>query len=173
MTTSTTTPAPTQTEQKRSGVKILNADLIVGLLGALLVLVATALTWYSRDVAVMIGATTTNYALGFSLWEVRDLAAWLLAGAAVLGALMPIVLKVDERAAGRLTAFAGLGIVVYSAIAIVQVPGFDSRVLDTAVADVTVKTSIGVGPFLAIAGGILLSLAGIAAAGDSQIEQTS
>jgi hypothetical protein len=174
MTTSTTAPAPTQTAQKRpsSGSKTLEGDRIVSLLGAILVLVATALTWYSRDVAVTIGATPANSSSGFSLWDLREVAAWLIAGAAVFGALMPVVLRVDERSAGRLTVFAGLGIVLYSAVAIFQVPALGSGVFDTAFADVTVKTSIGVGPFLAIAGGILLSLGGIATAGDTQIEET-
>jgi hypothetical protein len=42
--------------------------------------------------------------------------------------------------------------------------------VDGALASATATTSVGPGPFLAIAGGILLSLGGIATAGDSMIE---
>src|SRR4051794_18517910 len=95
-----------------SGVKTLEGDRIVAILGAILVLVATALTWYSRDVSVTIGGATASSASGVSLWDVREVAAWLITGAAVFGALMPVVLTVDERSAGTLAAFAGCAIVV-------------------------------------------------------------
>jgi hypothetical protein len=166
-----TTSDQTARERFSRGVKALEGDRIIAILGAVLVIVATAVTWYSRDVTVTIGGITTNSSTGVSLWDVRELAAWLVTGGAVFGALMPFVLKVDERSAGNITAFAGFAIGVYSAISIFDMPNLGSGVIQGALAHATVTTSVGAGPFLALAAGIMLSIGGIATMGDAAIAE--
>jgi hypothetical protein len=124
-----------------SRIKTLQGDRILAVLGAVLVLVATALPWYTRDGSAAV----------VSLWDARELAAWLITGAVVFAAVVLVAYTLDSAAAGSIAAFTGSAVVVYAAIAMIDAPA---------------RTSVSVGGFLAIAGGIMLSLAGLVVGAD-------
>jgi hypothetical protein len=149
-----------------SAVQELAGDRVIGIVGALTVLVATGLSWYSQDVSVSAGGLVDNVATGFSLWHARDLAAWLLVAGAVVGVVALLLAPRMEWRGGMVAAVAGFGVVVYSLVATVDLPDLGSGAIVGNDAAVAVGTSVDVGPFVALLGGALLLIGGLAASGD-------
>jgi hypothetical protein len=105
-----------------AAVRDLEADRVIGIVGALTVVVATGLSWYSERVSIRVNGALDESSVGVTLWHLRTVAAALLvAGAALLGR------------------FVG----------------------------VAVSTSLDVGPFVALLGGLILLIGGAAASRES------
>jgi hypothetical protein len=104
---------------------------------------------------------------GSSLWDVRNVAAWLLVGGAAIGAVA-LLLKTRREWRGDIAAAAaGLGIMVYSLVALVDLPALGTGTLGQGIAAVSVVTRIDVGPFVALLGGLLLLIGGLTATRDA------
>ncbi|MCW2985425.1 MAG: hypothetical protein JWR63_2995 [Conexibacter sp.] len=149
-----------------AAVQELAGDRVIGIVGALTVLVATGLSWYSQDVSVSAGGLVDDFATGFSLWHARDLAAWLLVAGAVVGVVALLLAPGEEWRGGMVAAVAGFGVVVYSLVATIDLPDLGSGAIVGNGASAAVGTSLDVGPFVALLGGALLLIGGLAASGD-------
>jgi hypothetical protein len=144
-------------------VRDLTADRVLGIVGAVLVLVSTGLSWYAQRVTLTLGGLTQQTISGFSLWDVRNVAAWVLVAGAAVGVFALLLQPGREWRGGMAAAVAGLGIQVYSAVAMVDLPALASGTLARGSAAATVATRIDVGPFVALLGGLLLLVGGLAA----------
>jgi hypothetical protein len=151
-----------------AAVQELAGDRVIGIVGALTVLVATGLSWYSQNVSVSVGGVVDNFATGFSLWHARDLAAWLLVAGAVVGVVALLLAPEREWRGGMVAAVAGFGVVVYSVVATVDLPDLGSGAIVANDAAAAIGTSLDVGPFVALLGGALLLIGGLAASGDGR-----
>jgi hypothetical protein len=150
-----------------STVQNLEADRVIGIVGAALVLVATGLSWYSQRMSVSVSGLVVNSSTSDSLWHVRDLAGWLIVGGAATGVVSLLVAPGKEWRAGMLAAVAGFGILVYSVVAAFDVPNLGSGAIVGAQAAAVVDTVVDVGPFVAMLGGVLLMIGGLAASDDT------
>jgi hypothetical protein len=148
-------------------VQNLTGDRVVGIVGALTVLVATGLSWYSQQVSVSAGGLVEHVSTGVSLWHVRNLAAWLLAGAVVVGVASLLLAAGKEWRGGMVAAVAGFGVLVYSVVAMFALPALGSGAIVVGGAAAAVGTSLDVGPFVAALGGFLLVIGGLAASTDA------
>jgi hypothetical protein len=153
--------------QLSAGVKALEADRVIGIVGAVLIIVATAVAWYTREVTVTFAGSTTTSSAGLTLWDVRELAAWLVTIGAVVGALALVIPSARQYNGEQIAGIIGFGIVVYSFVAMFVLPDGSASEITGAVGAATVKMSVTVGPFLCALGGLMLSIGGIAAAADS------
>jgi len=145
----------------------LNVDRLLGIMGGVTILVATGLPWYSRHLSVQVGGFEDRTTTGFTLWDVRTTASWLVVAAvsvAVAALLLPVL---RERTSGLIACVAGLGVIVYGLVALFVVPDLGSLALNGQRAAASVDTSVSVGPFVAIAGGFLMVFGGAAAASDA------
>jgi hypothetical protein len=147
-----------------AAVRDLETDRVIGIVGALTVVVATGLSWYSEKVTIAAGGVVEHSITGFTLWHVRNLAAWLLVGTAVVG-ILSLTLGRDWRA-GLVAAVAGFGISLYSLVAVFTLPDLGSSALVGRLLATTVSTAVDVGPFVALLGGLLLLVGGAAASRD-------
>jgi hypothetical protein len=157
---------PTTRGRFTTAVQDLAGDRVIGIIGALLVLVATGLSWYSRQVSVSAGGLVENVSTGFSLWHVRNLAAWLLVGGAAIGVVSLLLGPGKEWRGGMVAAVAGFGILVYGLVAMFALPDLGSGGIVVGRAAAAVDTSLDVGPFVAVLGGLLLLIGGLAASDD-------
>jgi hypothetical protein len=157
---------PTTRGRLTTAVQDLAGDRVIGIVGALLVLVATGLSWYSQHVTVSAGGVVDNVSTGFSLWHVRNLAAWLVVAGAVVGVASLLLAPGKEWRGGIVAAVTGFGILVYSLVAMFVLPDLGSSAIFLARAAATVDTSLDVGPFVAALGGSLLLIGGLSASDD-------
>lgn len=147
-------------------VQDLTGDRVLGMVGAVLVLVSTGLSWYAQRVTLTFGGLTQQTTSGLSLWDVRNVAAWALVAGAAIGVLALLLHASREWRGGMVAAVAGLGVMVYGAVAIVDLPALASGTLVRGTAAAAVVTRLDVGPFVALLGGFLLLVGGLAASGD-------
>ena len=156
----TTTSIPTP--GRASAIRELQADRVIGIVGALTVVIATGLAWYSGQITVTAGGLVDHATSGVSLWHVRSLAASLITIAACAGIaslLLPIAM---EWRGGIAAAVVGFGISVYSLVAIFDVPDLGSVALVGSRLAAVATTAVDVGPFVALLGGLLLLAGGTA-----------
>jgi hypothetical protein len=146
----------------------LATDRVIGIVGALTVFVASGLPWYSRQTTIKFGELVDTFTTHSTLWEVRDVAAWLVCIAAALGAVsMLLVTPRREQIGAIVAAVVGFGISLYGFIALFVLPAPGSHALVGSHVSSVVSTSVDVGPFVAIVGGLLLLLGGTAASIDA------
>jgi hypothetical protein len=153
--------------QLTAAVQDLRGDRVVGIVGALTVLVGSGLSWYSLQVSVSARGLVDHISTGVTLWHVRNLAAWLLVGAAVIGVAALLLAPGKESRGGMVAAVAGFGVLVYSFVAMFALPDLGSGAIVLAGAAAAVGTSLDVGPFVAALGGALLFVGGLAASTDA------
>jgi hypothetical protein len=171
----TDTPYPSAIPARRSrtggglaaAVQDLEGDRVLGIVGAAVVVVATGLSWYTQRSSLTIGGLVQHSSTGNSLWHVHTFAAWLLVAGAAVGVIALLLAASREWRGGMVTATAGLGIIVYGLVAMVDLPDLGSVAIVGPVAAVSVATSVDVGPFVAVLGGFLLTIGGLAASGDA------
>ena len=167
-TTHTHQPRATRSGRGLSqAVRDLTADRVLGIVGAGLVLVSTGLSWYAQRVTITLGGLTQQTTNGYSLWDVRNVAAWVLVAGAAIGVIALVLQASREWRGGVAAAVAGLGVVVYSVVAMVDLPALMSITLARGSAAATVAPRIDVGPFVALLGGSLLFTGGLAASHDA------
>ncbi len=150
-----------------AAVRDLEADRVLGIVGALTVVVATGLSWYSERVSIRVGGALDQSSVSFTLWHLRTLAAALLVAGAAFGVVALVLPRAREWRGGMIAAVAGFGICVYSLVAMFALPQPGSAALDGRFLGVAVSTSVDVGPFVALLGGVLLLIGGAAASRDS------
>jgi hypothetical protein len=149
--------------RRASAIRALQADRVIGIVGALTVVIATWVAWYSAQLTVTTGGLVNHVTSDVSLWHVRNLAAWLItlgAGAGIASLLLPIA---RQWRGGIAAAVMGFGIAVYSLVAIFDVPDLGSAALVGSRVTAVASTALGAGPFVALLGGLLLLAGGIAA----------
>jgi hypothetical protein len=173
---STSTSYTTHTTRRRApgaairlsaAVHDLATDRVIGKVGALTVFVASGLSWYSQQVTVRFGDLVDTFTTHSTVWEVRNVAAWLVCIAAAIGLGSLLVTPRREQIGGTVAAVAGFGISLYSFIALFVVPESGSLALVGSHVGTAVSTSVDVGPFVAILGGALLLIGGAAASVDA------
>ena len=129
----------------------------VGFLGALLVVMSTFVAWYDFDVAFATRGVAHEFVVPVDLWSLYPLAAALLSAGAI--ACVTIVGFGTSRAIGAAGALLGLGVVVYSAVRILDVPALElDRLPANVQATTQAATHLDGGAFMALLGGILLCL---------------
>ena len=120
-----------------AAVRDLEADRVIGIVGALTVVVATGLSWYSERVSIRVSGALEASSISVTLWHLRMVAA-----------------------------VAGFGISVYSLVAMFTLPDGGSAALVGHFLGVAVSTSLDVGP-VALLGGLILLTGGAAASRES------
>ena len=173
---STSTSYPTRATRRRApGTAIrmsralhdLATDRVIGIVGALTVLVASGLSWYSQQVTIRFGELVDTFTTHSTLWEARNVAAWIVCVAAAIGLGSLLVTPRREQIGGMVAAVAGFGISLYGFIALFAVPESGSLALVGGHVGRAVSTSLDVGPFVAMVGGVLLCFGGFAASVDA------
>jgi hypothetical protein len=152
---------------RAAAVRDLEADRVIGIVGALTVVVATGLSWYSERVAITAHGVIEHSTTGFTLWHVRSVAAWLLVAGAAIAIVALLLPRAREWRGGMVAAIAGFGISVYSLVAMFTLPDLGSAALVGSFLGVAVSTALDVGPFVALLGGLILLVGGVAASRDS------
>jgi hypothetical protein len=145
----------------------LDVDRFVGIMGGLTVLVATGLPWYVRHLSVNVAGLANRYTTGFTIWDVRNTASWLIVVGVSIGLVALLLPAARERKGGLAACAAGFGVILYGLISLFVVPDLGSAALVGPNAAARVTTTTGVGPFVAIAGGFLLIFGGAAIASDA------
>src|SRR5262245_55673911 len=149
-----------------TAVRDLAGDRVLGIVGALTVIVATGLSWYSQELTISVGGIVDHSTTGLSLWHVRNLAAWLVCAGAVIGVAALLAAPRKEWRGGIVAAVAGFGVSLYSLVGVFTVPDLGSGALVGAHIGAAVSSSVDIGPFVAGLGGFLLFTGGIAASRD-------
>jgi hypothetical protein len=80
-----------------AAVRDLEADRVIGIVGALTVVVATGLSWYSERVSLRVSGALEASSISVTLWHLRTVAAALL----VAGAASGLILLTGGAAASR------------------------------------------------------------------------
>ena len=173
---STSTSDPTHATGRRApgaainmsdALRDLTTDRVIGIVGALTVFVASGLSWYSQQVTIRFGELVDTFTTHSTLWEARNTAAWLVCIAAAIGLGSLLVTPRRELIGGTVAAVAGFGITLYGFIALFAVPESGSLALLGGHVGSAVSSSVDVGPFVAIVGGMLLLIGGTAASIDA------
>ena len=142
---------------------------LLTVVGAVVVFVATAISWYTRDVsfATNVGELSYTSSKSYTLWDLTTLAPVLLVIAAALGAgLVLFSAPSSARIAAALAGLFGLGITAYCAVKCFDLPdlgptGDLNSLLPVpgaagAAASAHASTVLDAGPFVGIAGGLLM-----------------
>jgi hypothetical protein len=129
-----------------------------GSLGATLVVLSTFITWYTFDVVFRVGSTVHEFAVGVDLWGPYTLAGILLVvGGAVGLVLVNMPPAASSRPAGIVAAAIAVAVVVYAVIRCLQIPDLGiSQIASALAGGASAGTHLDGGPFLAIAGGLML-----------------
>ena len=160
-------PASSAAVKMSGALHDLTVDRVIGIVGALTVFVASGLSWYSQQVTIRFGELVDTFTAQSSLWDARNLAAWLVCVAAAIGLVSLLVTPRREERGGIVAAVAGFGISLYGVIALFVLPASGALTLVGGHVGTTVTTSVDVGPFVAIVGGVLLLIGGSAASIDA------
>jgi hypothetical protein len=130
-----------------------------GTLGAIVAIFSTFVAWYSFQVVFTVPAV--EFGVPQSLWSLYPLAAALITAAAFAAlALVNVPSLAQSRTAGAVIALLGLAIAVYSAVRVFDVPalGVTDVPRPAGYAPLEQDTQLAAGPFLSLAGGVLLTL---------------
>jgi hypothetical protein len=138
-------------------------------LGATVAVLATFLPWYRFEVVIPpLGRVPAHiFSVPVTLWGFTTLAPILIVVAAVVA--MTCITMIDGRVAGVVTGLVGLGILAYAIVRAADVP---SLAVPGPAAAVHAVTRLDGGPFLALAGGLMLTigaLGDLAPAGDEAL----
>jgi hypothetical protein len=128
------------------------ASSIFGVIGALVVIISTDVSWYSHD-AVAAGPPGTTLILinaSYTLWAITTVAPVLLIIAATFGAVALLVPASLTRAGGIVAAVAGAGITVYCLVRMFDFPNIGPHIPGVA------GTVLDAGPFIGFTGGALI-----------------
>jgi hypothetical protein len=155
------------TPQAPGQLRDLASDRVLGIVGALTVVVATGLSWYSERISIRVNGALDESSVGVTLWHLRAVAAALLVAGAAIGVVALVLPRAREWRGGMVAAVAGFGITVYSLVAMFTLPSGGSAALLGRFAGVAVSTSLDVGPFVALLGGLILLTGGAAASRES------
>jgi hypothetical protein len=142
---------------------------VLAVVGAVVVFVATAITWYTHDVSVNAQAGQAAYSSSksYTLWDLTTLAPVLLVIGATLGAgLLLFVPSSSARAAAAVAGLLGLGITAYCVVKCFDFPdlgptGAVSVPLPGGAVGATASTVLNAGPFVGIVGGLLLAASAV------------
>jgi hypothetical protein len=168
-TTATRRRAPSAAIKLSTALRDLATDRVIGIVGALTVFVSSGLPWYSQQVRVRFGELVDTFTTQSTLWEAREVAAWLVCIGAAIGAVsLLLATPRREQIGGVVAAVAGFGISLYGFIALFVLPAPGSHALIGSHISSVVSTSVEVGPFVAIVGGLLLLTGGSAATIDAE-----
>ena len=156
---------------------------VLAIVGAVVVFVATAISWYTRDVSFATNAAGVGYASSksFTLWDLTTLAPVLLVVGAALGAaLVTFSTASSGRVASLLAGLAGLGITAYCVVKCFDVPDLGPTGSVNSFLPIQGGTGVGVtaqasttldaGPFVGIVGGLLMVAGALGLAADSSKE---
>jgi hypothetical protein len=139
---------------------------VLGTVGAVLVAVATFVSWYEYDVVFRLRGGRRVFEVPVNLWTFDLLAAFLLLAGAVAGSVL-LNLPTDwlPRPAGIAAAVMGVGMAVYAAVRCIDVPHLGVAELFPAPREVPprAETHLDGGPFLALGGSILLVVGSLGA----------
>jgi hypothetical protein len=146
---------------------------VLGIVGAVVVVIATDLAWYTREVAASAGGAALRFTSSTSntLWDITTLAPVLLVIAAAAGAIALFAPQSAARMAGIAAGLLGLGISAYCVVKMFNFPdlgttGSASGVLPLPGAGGTgvsgrASTTLDAGPFIGLLGGLLVALSGL------------
>jgi len=142
---------------------------VLAIVGAVVVFVATAISWYTRDVSFATNAAGVGYASSksYTLWDLTTLAPVLLViGAAVGAGLVLFTSSGSARVAGAIAGLLGLGITAYCVVKCFDLPDFGPTGAVNSFLPIQGGAGVGVsahastvldaGPFVGILGGLLL-----------------
>lgn len=134
---------------------------VCGAVGASVALFATFLPWYSWEVVLPVRGTPLHFfALTSTLWGFTTLAPILV----VVGATVALVLLAagEGRLTGIVTTLIALAILVYAAVRCFDLPSLGvALVSPNGVVATKAVTALEGGPFVAIAGGLMLAIGGL------------
>ncbi len=148
---------------------------VLGTIGAVAVFVATAITWYTRDLAVAAHAGQVGFtsSKSYTLWDITTLAPVLVVIGAGLGAVLLFVPPSAARAAGATAGLLGLGIAAYCVVRMFDLPdlgatgGVNGLLPFSGTGGVAIaahaSTTLGAGPFVGLLGGAMLAASGMGA----------
>ena len=152
---------------------------VLAIVGAVVVFVATAISWYTRDISFATNAGGVGYASSksFTLWDLTTLAPVLLVVGAALGAaLVTFSTPSSARVAALLAGFAGLGITAYCVVKCLDLPDLGPTGAVNSFLPVQGGSGLGVsahasttlnaGPFVGLLGGLLLAAGALGLAGE-------
>jgi hypothetical protein len=142
---------------------------VLALVGAVVVFVATAISWYTHDVSFATNAAGVGFASSksYSLWDLTTLAPVLLVIGATAGAgLVLFTSSGSARIAGAIAGLLGLGITAYCVVKCFDLPDFGPTGAVNSFLPVQGGSGIGVsanastvldaGPFVGILGGLFI-----------------
>jgi hypothetical protein len=131
---------------------------LIGMLGAVLIALATFVAWYSYDVVFAIGRLVHVFSVPADLWGPYTLAAvLLLAGAAFALVLLNLPPAIPSRVAGVLVLAIAIAIGAWSIVRAVDIPSLGVGQVSGPVPTAAAQTSVTGGPFLALAGAVMLA----------------
>jgi len=141
----------------------------LAIVGAVVVFVATAISWYTRDVSFATNAAGLGYASSksYTLWDLTTLAPVLLVVAAAAGAgLVLFTSPGSARIAAAIAGLLGLGITAYCVVKCFDLPDFGPTGAVNSFLPIQGGAGVGVsahastvldaGPFVSLVGGLLL-----------------
>lgn len=146
---------------------------ILGIIGAVVVFVATAITWYTHDISVAAQAGRVAYesSTPYTLWDITTLGPVLLVIAAAAAAVLVFASPSAARAAGAVAGFLGLAIGAYCIVRMFEFPdlgttgGVSGLLPFSGPRGVSIEaqasTDLSAGPFVGLLGGGLLAAAGL------------
>jgi hypothetical protein len=142
---------------------------VLAIIGAVVVFLATAISWYTRDVSFATNAAGVGYASSktYTLWDLTTLAPVLLVVAAAVGAgLVLFTSTASARPAGVVVGLLGLGITTYCVVKCFDLPDFGPTGAVNSFLPVQGESGIGVsaqastglgaGPFVGVVGGLFI-----------------
>jgi hypothetical protein len=151
---------------------------VLGVIGAVVVFVATAITWYTHDISVAAQAGQVGFksSKSYTLWDVTTLAPVLLVIAAAVGAVLLFVPSSAARTAGAAAGILGLAIAAYCVVRMFDLPdlgttGAVNGLVPFSRGGVSVaahaSTTLGAGPFIGLLGGALMAVGGLGLASEA------
>lgn len=141
---------------------------VLAIVGAVVVFIATAISWYTRDVSFATDAAEVGYASSksYTLWDLATLAPVLLVAAAAGAGLLLLTSSGSARPAGAIAGLLGLGITAYCVVKCFDLPDFGPTGAVNSFLPVQGGSGIGVsahastgldaGPFVGIVGSLLI-----------------
>jgi hypothetical protein len=130
-----------------------------GMLGAVLIALATFVSWYSYEVVFAAGRVVHVFQVPVDLWGPYTLAAILLLAGAVFGLVfLSLPASVSPRAAGLAVLAIAIAIGVWALIRCLDIPSLGVNELATPARGATASTVLDGGPFLALAGAVMLAM---------------
>jgi hypothetical protein len=147
----------------------LRATHVLAIVGAVIVVLATAISWYTRDVSFATDAAGVGYSSSktYTLWDLTTLAPVLLVIAAGAGAgVVLFASSGSARPASAIAGLLGLGITAYCVVKCFDLPDFGPTGAVNSFLPVQGGSGIGVsanastvldaGPFVGILGGLFI-----------------